>query len=462
MTTTTTQCTQPGCGGTIEDGYCTVCGMAAAPASAAPASAAPASAAPAAPATCTQPGCGGTVEDGYCTVCGMAAAPAPVPVTAADQRTGLVPGLGGHRRQYGHARQRGTRGTHGSTGRSSRGNLGAGLVEIPPVPAHDPASAILADPQVPESRRFCPNCEQPVGRARDGRPGLAEGFCRNCGTPFLLHPEAAGRGSGRRPVRGARLPGPRWARLDLPGQGPQRQRQLAGAQGPAQHRRRGRHGGRGGGAAVPGRRRPSQHRPDLQLRPAHRSQQRRDGRIHRDGVRRRPLAPADPARRAEGWPVGTGRARARLRDRGAARTRLPAQPRAGLLRLQAGQRDPVGRDAQAHRHGRRAPDRRRGQPHLRDGRLPGPGDRGRRALPLLRPVHGRARPGGAHLRVHRVHQHLSAHASRSRHRAAARAAGVVLPAAAPGHQPRSRPPVRLGGRHGRAAHRRLARGARGR
>ena len=69
MTTTTTQCTQPGCGGTIEDGYCTVCGMAAAPApvpaSAVPASAVPASAAPAAPATCTQPGCGGTVEDGY-------------------------------------------------------------------------------------------------------------------------------------------------------------------------------------------------------------------------------------------------------------------------------------------------------------------------------------------------------------------------------------------------------------
>ena len=29
MTTTTTHCTQPGCTGTIEDGYCTVCGMAA-------------------------------------------------------------------------------------------------------------------------------------------------------------------------------------------------------------------------------------------------------------------------------------------------------------------------------------------------------------------------------------------------------------------------------------------------
>jgi len=55
MTVAATKSMQPGCSGTIEDGYCTVCGMAAAPA---PAPAA--QAAPAAPATCTQPGCGGT------------------------------------------------------------------------------------------------------------------------------------------------------------------------------------------------------------------------------------------------------------------------------------------------------------------------------------------------------------------------------------------------------------------
>jgi serine/threonine-protein kinase PknG len=62
-------------------------------------------------------------------------------------------------------------------------------VEIPPVPYRDPASAILADPQVPENRRFCANCEQPVGRGRDGRPGLGEGFCRNCGTRFSFSPK---------------------------------------------------------------------------------------------------------------------------------------------------------------------------------------------------------------------------------------------------------------------------------
>jgi serine/threonine-protein kinase PknG len=177
MTVAATQCTQPGCGGTIDGGYCSVCGMAAAPASA------PVSAIPAAPASCTQPGCGGTIDGGYCTVCGMAAASAPVPVTTANREGGSFPvsaGTGG---------SAGTRGTHSSTGRSSRGNLGAGLVEIPPVPAHDPASAILADPQVPESRRFCPSCERPVGRSGDGRPGLADGFCRNCGTPFSFSPK---------------------------------------------------------------------------------------------------------------------------------------------------------------------------------------------------------------------------------------------------------------------------------
>jgi serine/threonine-protein kinase PknG len=62
-------------------------------------------------------------------------------------------------------------------------------VEIPPVPYRDPASAILADPQVPESRRFCASCEQPVGRGQDGRAGLTEGFCRNCGTRFSFSPK---------------------------------------------------------------------------------------------------------------------------------------------------------------------------------------------------------------------------------------------------------------------------------
>jgi len=168
VTETATQCAQPGCSGTIDGGYCTFCGMAAAPAPI------PASTIHAAPATCIQPGCGGTIEDGYCTICGMATASAPVPSAAAS-------------RARGSGVTTGTRGTRGGT--ASRGNLGAGLVDIPPIPAHDPATAVLADPHVSESKRFCPKCERPVGRSSEGRPGRTEGFCRNCGTPFSFSPK---------------------------------------------------------------------------------------------------------------------------------------------------------------------------------------------------------------------------------------------------------------------------------
>ena len=132
--------------------------------------------------TCTS--CGGTIEDGYCNVCGLAAAPAASAGSGGSGTAGS--GTAGSRQTTG---TRGTRGSRRTSGRSARGRLGAGLVEIPPVPYRDPASAILADPQVPESRRFCASCEQPVGRGQDGRAGLAEGFCRNCGTRFSFSPK---------------------------------------------------------------------------------------------------------------------------------------------------------------------------------------------------------------------------------------------------------------------------------
>ena len=133
--------------------------------------------------TCTS--CGGTIEDGYCTVCGLAAAPTPVlaSVSASTSEAPAGPGLTTSRQTSGGV------GSRRTSGRSARGRLGAGLVEIPPVPYRDPASAVLADPQVPENRRFCASCEQPVGRGRDGRAGLTEGFCRNCGTRFSFTPK---------------------------------------------------------------------------------------------------------------------------------------------------------------------------------------------------------------------------------------------------------------------------------
>jgi serine/threonine-protein kinase PknG len=132
--------------------------------------------------TCTHP----VIEDGYCMTCGLAAAtlaPAVVSAPAGSARPDTTSAASGLT-SAGRSSRR-------TSGRSARGRLGAGLVEIPPVPYRDPASAVLADPQVPENKRFCGTCGQPVGRGQDGRAGLTEGFCRNCGTRFSFTPKLA-------------------------------------------------------------------------------------------------------------------------------------------------------------------------------------------------------------------------------------------------------------------------------
>ncbi len=121
---------------------------------------------------CGRAGCAGTIEDGYCDDCGLAPAlgrrhldPAPVVATPARPMTTNA------RRTAG-------------TATVSRGRLGAGMVDIPPVPARDPATAVMTDPTVAEHRRFCSKCDEPIGRSRDGRPGRTEGYCVTCNTPF--------------------------------------------------------------------------------------------------------------------------------------------------------------------------------------------------------------------------------------------------------------------------------------
>jgi len=155
-------------------------------------------------AACTQPGCGGTIEDGYCTVCGLAPTPTLAAVAgtgtaasgagsaaggAAPAAGGAAGGRGSLSGSVGTGSRAGTRGSRPGGGRSSRGRLGAGLVEVPSVPALDPATAILADPRVPENRRFCGSCGRLVGQSRDGRPGATEGWCPHCGTRFSFTPK---------------------------------------------------------------------------------------------------------------------------------------------------------------------------------------------------------------------------------------------------------------------------------
>ncbi|GHF44362.1 serine/threonine protein kinase [Streptomyces morookaense] len=73
----------------------------------------------------------------------------------------------------------------------TRNKLGAGLVTMPGVPRPDPRAAVLADPEVPERKRFCSrsDCGAPVGRSRGDRQGRTEGFCTNCGHPYSFVPK---------------------------------------------------------------------------------------------------------------------------------------------------------------------------------------------------------------------------------------------------------------------------------
>ncbi|MCV6972509.1 protein kinase [Mycobacterium bohemicum] len=67
--------------------------------------------------------------------------------------------------------------------------LGGGLVEIPRVRDIDPVEALMTDPVVPESKRFCWNCGKPVGRATSGAEGQSEGWCPACGSAYSFLPQ---------------------------------------------------------------------------------------------------------------------------------------------------------------------------------------------------------------------------------------------------------------------------------
>ncbi|MDH6278813.1 serine/threonine-protein kinase [Prescottella agglutinans] len=66
--------------------------------------------------------------------------------------------------------------------------LGGGLVEVPPVPVQQPQSVILSDPRVPERKRFCWKCNNPVGRSTKDGPGATSGICPHCGARFEFSP----------------------------------------------------------------------------------------------------------------------------------------------------------------------------------------------------------------------------------------------------------------------------------
>ncbi|MBB2986288.1 serine/threonine-protein kinase [Terracoccus luteus] len=164
---------------------------------------------------CRQPGCTGTIEAGYCNVCGTPADQrAGVPVTAGSgdgpdsTATAAVAGVAGVGPELStrsaassnlasaalgskRARESGsiaTRRTGGSQ-RLRSARLGGGITTVRPAPQIDAERALLTNPSVPEGKRFCPKCGEPVGRGRDGKPGRTSGFCANCRQPFSFEPK---------------------------------------------------------------------------------------------------------------------------------------------------------------------------------------------------------------------------------------------------------------------------------
>ncbi|MDQ1458816.1 MAG: serine/threonine-protein kinase PknG, partial [Actinomycetota bacterium] len=155
---------------------------------------------------CTQSGCTGFIEDGYCNVCGLppgaaspASASASVSVSANVAAGSGVRGTGATAASsrlastpLGSARTGGTRPTRRLVvNRTRTQHLGAGITAVPAAPVPDPRSVVLKNPEVAEDKRFCAACGAPVGRGHDGQQGRTSGFCPKCRTAYSFAPKLA-------------------------------------------------------------------------------------------------------------------------------------------------------------------------------------------------------------------------------------------------------------------------------
>ena len=160
---------------------------------------------------CLQPGCTGTIADGYCDVCGLApassaaggsaaGAPAASGSVAADPNDPNVAATNLDSMSYASSRLTSTPLGSSRTAPGSRptrrlgtapaaSRLGAGMTTVPPVPILDPMRGLMNPPEVPEDKRYCSVCGSAVGRSRPDRPGRAKGFCPKCRTPYDFEPK---------------------------------------------------------------------------------------------------------------------------------------------------------------------------------------------------------------------------------------------------------------------------------
>ena len=146
---------------------------------------------------CTQSGCSGTIEDGYCNVCGMADAAKPAtappaaaaPPATASTRTGTGSTRTGSAKVPLTRSQRSSRSTRSTrsgslrTGRSTTRALGGGRpLARPALAPLDPLAALVPG-VVPERKRYCSSCDTPLKRD--------SGFCPKCGQEYSFIPSLA-------------------------------------------------------------------------------------------------------------------------------------------------------------------------------------------------------------------------------------------------------------------------------
>lgn len=173
---------------------------------------------------CKQPNCPGTLVDGICDECGMAAKGtsllstvsadnlppginlAPVTQNVTTSRTTssrrlMTKALAYPTARTGTAKAAGTRRTSSRTTRGStsrRNALGGGLISLPALPSLDPLTLVMKDPAIPAHRRVCPasphkcfhkdEANLPVEQRRPVLVKLQKGFCGNCGTAYDYTP----------------------------------------------------------------------------------------------------------------------------------------------------------------------------------------------------------------------------------------------------------------------------------
>ena len=239
-------------------------------------------------------------------------------------------------------------------------HLGAGITTVPvgagPRPAVGRARRTRRSPRTSGS---APRAVRPVGRSRDGRPGRTEGFCPKCRTAVLVRAEAARRatssagstrwsaciahgGLGWIYLARDRNVSDRYVVLKgLLNTGDQDAFEAAVAE--RQFLAAG---------AAPA------HRRDLQLRELRRRRATSSWSTSAASSLKQILKDRMAAQQRRVRPVPR-RPGDRLHRRDPARVRVPALAGPALLRLQARQRDPGRRHAQADRPRRRAPRRRR-------------------------------------------------------------------------------------------------------